>query len=237
MDITLADNADNSETLLQYSGMTANSVTLTGRTLTKNGYWNTLCLPFDVTISGSILDGATIKKLSTSSSNLTAGVLTLNFEDETTTLHAGTPYIIKWASGDNIVNPTFTGVTISSTTPTVVEFTGGRFVGQYSPFTIDNDNIDEIILLSTGNKLGYANSTRTLHSFRCHFEVPTNGGGPQARSFMLDFGDGEQTGIVSMEDGRSKMEDVWYTIDGRKLQGKPTKKGLYIQNGHKVVIM
>ena len=28
----------------------------------------------------------------------------------------------------------------------------------------------------------------------------------------------------------------WYTLDGRKLNGKPTKKGLYIHNGKKVVI-
>ena len=31
-------------------------------------------------------------------------------------------------------------------------------------------------------------------------------------------------------------EGNWYTIDGRKLQGKPTQKGVYIRNGVKVVI-
>ena len=29
---------------------------------------------------------------------------------------------------------------------------------------------------------------------------------------------------------------VWYTIDGRRVGGKPTQKGLYIINGEKVVI-
>jgi hypothetical protein len=29
---------------------------------------------------------------------------------------------------------------------------------------------------------------------------------------------------------------AWYTLDGRKLDGKPAKKGVYINNGHKVVI-
>ena len=28
----------------------------------------------------------------------------------------------------------------------------------------------------------------------------------------------------------------FYTLDGRKLDGKPTKKGVYIVNGRKVVI-
>ena len=30
--------------------------------------------------------------------------------------------------------------------------------------------------------------------------------------------------------------DAWYTLDGRKLNGKPTTKGLYIHNGKKVII-
>ena len=29
---------------------------------------------------------------------------------------------------------------------------------------------------------------------------------------------------------------AWYTLDGRKLDGKPTQKGLYINNGRKTVI-
>jgi hypothetical protein len=39
-----------------------------------------------------------------------------------------------------------------------------------------------------------------------------------------------------MKDVRGMMSDVWYTIDGRRLSGKPTQKGLYIVNGKKVVI-
>ena len=44
------------------------------------------------------------------------------------------------------------------------------------------------------------------------------------------------TGIKTMKDVRGMMSDVWYTIDGRRLSGKPTQKGLYIVNGKKVVI-
>jgi hypothetical protein len=29
---------------------------------------------------------------------------------------------------------------------------------------------------------------------------------------------------------------AWYSLDGRKLSGKPTKSGVYIHNGKKVVI-
>ena len=43
------------------------------------------------------------------------------------------------------------------------------------------------------------------------------------------------TGIVLMSDGRSKMEDVWYTLDGRRLMGQPTQRGIYIYNGKKTI--
>lgn len=50
----------------------------------------------------------------------------------------------------------------------------------------------------------------------------------------------ETTGIVDIEHGILNIEHSaaagWYTLDGRKLDGKPTKKGLYIHNGNKLVI-
>ena len=47
---------------------------------------------------------------------------------------------------------------------------------------------------------------------------------------------GGTTGINVMEDVRSKKDDVWYTTDGRKLQGKPAAKGVYIHKGQKIVV-
>ena len=251
------------------SGKTYNRVTLQGRTLTKNNEWNTLCLPFSLTkeqIAASPLAGATIKTMDNTSSGTRLdndGTLTLKFNtvyDPTDApsggIEAGKPYIIKWTTtGDDIVNPTFSGVTISSTTPTAAVSTDGKvtFVGQYSPFSIvesgatgsDEGNKNEILLMTKGNKIGYSKNPRTLNCFRCHFYVPTNGG-QQAHSIEVDFGEGEATSVASMEDEfatphsalqrRWKMEDVYYTLDGRKLEGKPTAKGMYIVNGRKVII-
>jgi len=44
------------------------------------------------------------------------------------------------------------------------------------------------------------------------------------------------TGIVPMSDVRSKMSDVWYTLDGRRLDGKPAQRGIYINNERMVLI-
>lgn len=45
----------------------------------------------------------------------------------------------------------------------------------------------------------------------------------------------EPTGIKSMSEVRGQMSNVWYTLDGRRIQGQPTKSGLYILNGKKVI--
>ena len=161
---------------------------------------------------------------------------------------------MKWATtGDNISNPTFSGVTISSTTPTAVEFdiTGSsdkcQFVGQYSPFSIvasgatgsDQGNVNEIIMLGSGSKLGYSQNPRTLNCFRAHFYVPADPvtGQQLARRFVMDFGEGSsQTGILTVTADTSATTAGIYTLDGRRLQAEPTEKGVYIVNGKKTFI-
>ena len=237
------------------------NVTLQDRTLYKDGAWNTLCLPFDVvdgddtdelTFSDTPLKGATVMELDNAAGATSlsdAGVLTLKFKSASS-IEAGKPYIVKWeGTSDTVNDPVFEGVTISSTEPTAVKSSDQKvtFVGQYSPFSIvasgatgsNQGNLNEIIMLGANNTLGYSKNPRTLKCFRAHFYVKADGGVQAARAFVMNFGDGETTGIVSMEDGGWKMEDVndaWYSIDGRKLNGEPTQKGVYIQNGRKVVI-
>ena len=54
-----------------------------------------------------------------------------------------------------------------------------------------------------------------------------------ARAINIVFD--ETTGLKTV-DSLQFTVDGWYTVDGRKLQGKPTKKGMYILNGKKVVV-
>lgn len=47
----------------------------------------------------------------------------------------------------------------------------------------------------------------------------------------------ETTGIdASLVNSEEVNNEGWYDLEGRKLSGKPDKKGLYIHNGRKVVI-
>ncbi|MBR3390642.1 MAG: hypothetical protein IKI48_00875 [Prevotella sp.] len=45
------------------------------------------------------------------------------------------------------------------------------------------------------------------------------------------------TGIVSIDNSQLTIDNgVWYTLNGVRLNGKPTKAGVYIVNGKTVVI-
>ena len=241
--ITLADNADNSTTITGADGYVAN-VTLADRTLYKDGAWNTISLPFDVTIAGSPLAGATARALT--SASISGTTLTLTFGDAVTTLEAGTPYIIKWASGDNIVSPVFSGVTIDSdmhpydtAEESVTTDERVRFVGTYKSTAFNADD-KSILLMGSENTLYYPTAGAGIGAQRAYFKIGSDGAllARRLTAFNIDFGDDETTGIISVHDSGFMVNgsDVWYTLDGRRLSAKPSRAGVYINNGKKVVI-
>ena len=64
--------------------------------------------------------------------------------------------------------------------------------------------------------------------------LSVNTGEPSAR-ITLVFSDDETTGVRSIDNGQLTI-DNWYDLNGRKLDKMPTKKGVYIMNGKKVVV-
>lgn len=235
--VALGDEAtDNGGKIATYDGTTI-SVTLAGRTLYKDGNWNTICLPFDVTLADSPLAGAIARTLT--DATMTGTYVTLNFGDAVTTLKAGTPYIIKWESGEDLVEPVFNDVTISALDGATIEKADGhvKFTGYYDAFDIDTPANDDIYYLAADNMLRHTAKKRTLRACRAYFQFSENIVG-SARQFILDFGDGQTTSIDNLMDSPSEASeaDVWYSIDGIRLDSKPTKKGFYIHNGKKEVV-
>ena len=57
-------------------------------------------------------------------------------------------------------------------------------------------------------------------------------------TFLTDavIGSPEEPTVINFADASANEDDKWYTIDGLPLQDKPTRKGVYIFNGNKVVI-
>ncbi len=57
----------------------------------------------------------------------------------------------------------------------------------------------------------------------------------QAKAFSYLFN--ETDGISTIPNDKAETANgIWYTIDGKRLNGQPTKKGIYIVDGKKVVI-
>ena len=219
----------------------AQSKEFTGLNLRQNTSTN-LLMNYDVP-EGTVQD----EEYSVTSGSITlgSGTLTLNFTTASS-ITAGKPYIVRWEkTSGSVIEPVFNDVTVSSTTPTPITSADGKvtFVGQYSPFKIgdvangDDGNLNEIIMMGSGSTLGYSKNTRTLNCFRAHFYVKSDGGTAGARCFVMNFEEGTQTGICHTDfTDLTDHADAWYSLDGRKLNSQPTKKGVYIQNGKKVVI-
>ena len=247
--LTLNENTSNS-TAIQNADDQMSEVTLSGRTLYKDGKWNTLCLPFNFSAeqiaAHKDFAGAKLMELNTNGKNgfdATDGTLYLAFK-EATAITAGVPYLVKWdAAGADFTSPVFFGVTINATATTTVsdhddELAEVQMVGCYSPVSVDA-NDKSILFLGDNNTLYYSTENRNIRSCRAYFSVPylKQNPGAKTRAFRLNFGGEEVTGILEVSaDSKEMTDDAWYSLDGVRLSGKPTQRGIYINNGNKVVI-
>ena len=252
--IELSDVLDNSTVLAKYAGQSV-SVTLRDRTLFKDGDWNTLCLPFDLSaeqIAATDLAGADIRTLNDAS--LGNGTLTLNFtpaapaDGAVTSITAGTPYLIKW--GNTVAtewkNPVFSGVTIRNVTNNKpCDLGDGKsitFAGTYSGKTFTKSD-KSILFVGASNTLYYPNAGAKIGAQRAYFElIGFEAGEPadqepggRVRAFVLNFG--EETDISLTPSPIPFGEGSIYTLSGVKVSASSVlRKGLYIVNGRKVVI-
>lgn len=227
------DATTNSSTLAKASGTVAN-VTLSGRTLYKDGLWNTICLPFDLALEGSTLAGATVKTLT--GATMQGSHITLDFSPTSeTTLTAGTPYIIKWESGSNIVNPTFTNVVVSNdVTPQTLSFDGGhiQFAGYYDAFDLSADDTDVYYFTSEGT-LSNTALDRQLKACRAFFRFSPKDAGVKDFTFSINTGEGGEDGIVSTGVDRSQGEKI-FNVSGQRLN--TLQRGINIVSGKKVIV-
>ena len=242
--VSLKDAADNSATIAHWNN-TEKAVTLTGRTLYKDGDWNTLCLPFNASLTGVFAD-ATLMELDVEGTYDTDkktgfddsdGTLYLYFKNATS-IEAGKPYIIKWASGSNITSPAFSEVTINSTMDDVVSADGYfAFVGTYSPHVYTETN-KSILFLGSGNSLYYPLSGARVNACRAYFQLCGITAGDILSGVKMYFGDEDDA--TSIDHSTLTIdhyeEDTWYDLSGRKLSGKPSQKGFYIYNGRKEAV-
>ena len=253
-------------------------VVLKGRKLYRNGIWNTICLPFALseTELQAALGDCTLMTLDSSEEsgsdfNSQTGELTLNFVKDTG-MRPSYPHIIKWEKHENtdevLENPVFRNVIfiLHEGSPSWYD-DNISFNGTFENLTYNNEDHSILFLGTRENAetknlesvLYYPDGTAptTIGAFRAYFKLAdglTAGNDePEefVRSFNLNFGGEEQTGIIDAPRiaGRKERatDNTVYDLQGRRVARAEAnsslftihsslKKGLYI-NGHRKVVV
>jgi surface protein len=71
-------------------------------------------------------------------------------------------------------------------------------------------------------------------SFNGEDVIDANGNIIKGSWVIIKGESGISTGVALPQD-KAQSQDAWYTLDGRKLNGQPTKKGVYIHNGKTII--
>jgi hypothetical protein len=190
----------------------------------------------------------------TNPSNLISGELTAN-----------TPYLfMPSVSNDVTFSATIATVASSytaSTTPSTDNVSGWTFCGTYETIQWPSDP-GNIYGFASGQAYGNSGDqteagkfirvhTGGIRPFRAYLEYNGSAGAramsgsasshelPETMTVRLIGANGQTSAIGTLDTRTGEATfgtDEWYTLDGRRLSGKPAAKGLYIKNGKKTVI-
>ena len=251
------DDALAADLTTNYPGATDITVSLT-RNFTKD-LNSTICLPYDVTPDANAGTFYTFAGVTEENGEY---VVTMS-ENAATTLTANTPYLFKPAATGDV---TFTGkiAKVADTyTPAKVESGNWTFAGSYNKVQWNEESVwgdyEAVYCYSMGANATGVNdgdfvkvkkpSTGFVSTpFRCMMKykaAASEGESVKAREMntipssmkvVLINADGTSTAIDAIDVETEFADGAWYTIDGRKLQGKPAVKGIYINGGQKVLI-
>ena len=255
--VTIEESYVLNETSTILPATTTNAVDVTVNRTLKANAWNTLCLPFATKASDIISAIEAAGGEGTTASLCYLSDCTTNTEDNSITvsftsynsgpLNANYPVIVK--PSKDIDQLTFNGVTIvpneANAIENIVKTTGSgpsahtetvaKFIGTLKAGTVPADN-----LFLSNNKFYYSDGSNTILGFRGYFWLKdfSSGSSSTGGSRLMLNVDGEPTAIydINSETGAFTIEDGRiYDLNGVELSS-PTKKGIYIQNGKKIVV-
>lgn len=213
--------------------------------------WNTIVLPFDVaTVKQGTIPLDWFKTSSDTGKNFWVyqfvidGKGTVNF-DRASSIKANTPYLITvpsdaWGAEYDLRNK---DITFSATGVTVKSNEKKTQSGFYYMFTGGSQKQsvavgEGYVLNAEGSKFKKVEgSALDVPAFQAYFYPSSHN--LQSDVLAISFVDNsEVTGIqaVDGEEPAAGNSEGWYTLQGVKLEGKPTQKGIYIYNGKKVMV-
>ena len=235
--ITLDWNATDESVKTQlagYNGQEEMEVHITNRSLNAD-YWYTLVLPFDISLRdfSNAFGYAVVNVPNTENSD--PSVISFNLYVKADDIPANT--LIAFKTNQAVTaedcDITFEGRTIKYdpdyATNGVYDRAGNYFRGVYEPTRL-TEGTDWY--LSAGEFINAATTASTIRSLSGYIYAVE---AENARIFVEDA-DGTVTAINAINVDKVNNAEGWYTVGGVKLNAEPTQKGVYINNGKKVVI-
>ena len=203
--------------------------------LNGDGQYNTVFLPVDIPAAVKTTLGTFY---TCSSVNESGAVLT----EVTGDLTANTAYVFKPASGKNKIEVDGQTLTIKMnaniTKPTGAGLKGTNVEGTIATLATDASKAYGYAAETTGGATVGAfyklKPEATVPAYRAWLEVDTAVNGSRLAIIVDGDGDGT-TGIISI-DGQPVNGGVWYDLNGRKYDSKPSQKGIYIIDGKKIIV-
>ena len=178
-ELTDQNDAETMNTMLtNLNGQEVPVVTML-RPLNRDGYFATLCLPFNMSaaqIAESSLHGAEIKEFV--DAEVVAGVINVVFSP-VTEIEAGKPYFVKYTNpellGDALDRLDFMEVTINNVTPQTIEHNGVQMIGTFVPKAVSAQTSatdgEGVLFLGASNTLFYPNAAGNIKPFRAYFHL------------------------------------------------------------------
>ena len=201
-------------------------------------HWNTLCLPFNLSseeVKKYFGEGTELREYRNEFSNYIATFVPAY------SMKAGTPYIMK-PGNDIVENPTFTGVSMvaspldSNNNPLPVgDNKVFQMKGIYNQTKLKTDKTE--LFLGDGNLFYYPVEgdidACTMDGMRAYFIVPKNTDINKLRA-NIDGSLTPLTHIFATEENNAPVYNTMGQYAGNSLNS--LKRGIYIQNGKKIVV-
>ena len=204
------------------------------RTLKEGTTWATLCLPFEVSLEGKnfrafkLLSADEVKN-------------TIELEEITTIIPAGTPVVIKMNEGETKLNFTVTDKAIAKDVK-IAATADGRYqlVGLYATKMFDKTTDNNCYILKNGKLMNPAKilsgtSTEAVGSkpFRAYME-DNSSSASGAKMFGISENGSNPTDIDQLTDTLNDSNAVYYDLQGHRLS-QPQKGINILKVGNKTM--
>ncbi len=210
----------------------------------KADQWYAMVLPFDAdakTISNAF-GYAIIDVLRTSNTNPNRTYFDLHMND--TKIPANTPFIIKaWKDIDMKTTGVWFSDPVEIVAPadeaelTIEDGAHNKFIGSYTGIIgFGGAGSKDYWYSLTDGSLKQPSANAYLRQLSAYIKLAPDAD-PAAHEFIIEEADGSTTAIKGISiDAQNINANGIYNLNGMKINGVPTQKGVYIQNGKKVVI-